>query len=258
MTEVAHAVASARRVAALYDVHGNLPALEAALAAADSANADCVVVGGDVALGPMPREVLDRLEQLGARARWLRGNCDRVMVDAFDGRPLSSVQPSFRDVITWSAAQLDRRQRDFLAQLPTTITIDIDGLGAVLFCHATPKSDEEIFTVRTPDERLRPIFSTCRESIIVCGHTHMPFHRRLDGSHIVNAGSVGMPFGKTGAFWLSLGPGIELQRTEYDVRAAAARIERSSYPQAAEFASRNVLNPPSEEEMLARFDAAPA
>jgi len=247
---------SARRVAALYDIHGNAPALDASIAAAEAARVDCFVIGGDIARGPMPRQVLECLSRLGLRAHYVRGNCDRLMVDAFDGRPITSVPPPVRDAIVWAAAQLDRQQRDFLAALPLTITIDVDTLGAVLFCHATPRDDDEIFTVRTPDDRLRPILSTSAQPIIVCGHTHMQFHRRLDGTQIVNAGSVGMPFGASGAYWLRLGPGIELQRTEYDLERAAALIGRTTGPQAHEFATRYVLHPPSEAEMLAAFEAA--
>lgn len=249
--------ARAHCVAALYDLHGNLPALDAAIDRAEAAHADCFVIGGDIALGPMPGEVLDRLAALGPRALYLRGNCDRLMVDACDGRPIASVPAAVRDNVVWAAAQLDRQQRDFLAALPMTITVDVDSLGAVLFCHATPRSDDEIFTRRTPDDRLRPMLSTTHEAIIVCGHTHMQFQRRLDGAQIVNAGSVGMPFGAAGAHWLRLGPGIELERTEYDLASAAARIRRTAYPQAAEFASRYVLDPPSEAEILAAFEAAP-
>lgn len=248
---------TARRVAALYDIHGNLPALEAVMVAVDADGVDCVVIGGDVALGPMPRDVLDRLSGFGPRAHYVRGNCDRIMVDAFDGRPITSVPPSVRDNVIWAAAQLDRRHRDFLASLPTTITIDVDSIGSVLFCHATPRSDEEIFTAQTPEDRLRPMVASTQEPIIVCGHTHMQFRRRLDATEIVNAGSVGMPFGAPGAHWLRLGPGIELERTDYDLESAAARITRTSFPQAAEFAARYVLHPPSEAEMLAAFEAAP-
>lgn len=246
-----------QRVAALYDIHGNLPALEAAISAAESAGVDCFIIGGDIALGPMPREVLDRLSQLGSRAQYVRGNCDRLMVDAFDGRPVASVPPSVRDNIVWAATQLDRRQRDFLAALPTTITIDVVSLGAVLFCHATSRSDDAIFTARTPDDRIRSLFLSGREPVIVCGHTHMQFHRRLDGMQIVNAGSVGMPFGATGAHWLRLGPGIELERTDYDLQSAGAHIARTPYPQAAEFAARYVLHSPSEADMLAAFEPTP-
>jgi len=227
----------ARRVAALYDIHGNAPALEPAIAAAEAAGVDCFVIGGDIALGPMPRQVLACLSRLGSRAHYVRGNCDRLMVDAFDGRPITSVPAHVRDAIVWAAAQLDRQQRDFLAALPLTITIDVDTLGAVLFCHATPRDDDETFTVRTPDDRLRPMLSASTPPIIVCGHTHMQFHRRLDGTQIVNAGSVGMPFGTSGAYWLRLGPGLELHRTDYDLERAAVLIERTTGPQAPEFAT---------------------
>ena len=239
-----------RRVAALYDIHGNLPALEAALAGADAVYADLFVFGGDLALGPMPSEVLDRLLSLETPALYLRGNCDRLMIDAFDGRPLPALPTSVQESIGWAARQLTSRHRDFLASLPATLTVDVSSLGEVLFCHATPRSDEEIITVRTPDEQLRPILSEVRQMAVVCGHTHMQFHRRVGELHLVNAGSVGMPYGEAGAHWVLLGPHIEFKRTVYDAAAAAARIESTSYPQAAVFAARHVLQPPSEQEML--------
>jgi putative phosphoesterase len=242
------------QVAALYDVHGNLPALEAALADAESSDIDLFVLGGDLALGPMPLEVLDRLIDLGDRARYVRGNCDRLMVDAFDGRPLGFLPLAVQESIVWAAGQLQRSHRDFLAGLPNTLTLDIEGLGAVRFCHATPRSDDEIFTARTSDERLRPLISGVREAILVCGHTHMQFVRDLDGLQVVNAGSVGMPYGQPGAQWLLLSSRIQLRRTDYDGASAARRIESTTYPNAAFFATRYVLHPPSELEMLKAFE----
>jgi putative phosphoesterase len=244
------------RVAAFYDVHGNLPALEAALADADAAGVDLIVLGGDLALGPMPCEVLDRISELGDRVRALRGNCDRLMVDAYDGRPLTSVPAVVQDSFTWAASQLHGRQRDFLAGLPETVTLEIDALGPVLFCHATPRSDEEIITVRTPDEHLRSIIASVPQPVIICGHTHMQFERRCRSARVINAGSVGMPYGSAGAHWLLLGPGVEFRRTAYDGIRAAERIERTSYPDAARFAACHVLHPPSEEAMLAAFESA--
>jgi len=244
----------AGRVAALYDIHGNLPALEAALADAESAQVDLFLLGGDLALGPMPCEVLDRLAQLGARARYLRGNCDRLMVDAYDGRSMPSVPPSVQDTIIWAARQLERWHRDFLAALPETVTLSVDGVGSILCCHGTPRSDDEIITTRTPDEHLFSIVAAVPQSVIVCGHTHMQYQRRCRGKTVVNAGSVGMPYGEPGAHWLLLGPGIELRRAIYDGTRAIERIERTSYPHAAEFAARHVLRPPSEQEMLAAFE----
>ena len=126
----------------------------------------------------------------------------------------------------------------------------------VLFCHATPRSDTEIFTSLTPDDRLLPAFAGIDAALAVCGHTHMPFDRTVGGVRVVNAGSVGMPFGLPGADWLLLGPGVEPRHTDYDLEAAAARVRATAYPQAEEFAARSVLRPPSEDEALALFARA--
>jgi predicted phosphodiesterase len=250
--------APASLVAALYDVHGNLPALDAVLAEVDAASPDVIVFGGDIALGPMPREVLERILALGSRARCLRGNCDRLMVDAFDGRLSDRVPAIAREPIEWAAGQLSRDQRDFLAALPPTITIQMHSLGAVLFCHATPSSDEPIFTEKTPEARVRTLLGEVAEGVVVCGHTHAQFRRRLDALEIVNAGSVGMPYGDAGAHWLELGETLEHRRTAYDQAAAARLLERSSFPNAHAFVERQVLHHPPVSEMFAAFEPGPS
>jgi hypothetical protein len=153
----------------------------------------------------------------------------------------------------WSAEQLLPEHQRVLSGWPASIRVEIDGLGEVLFCHATPRSDSEIFTRRTAEERLAPIFDALGVPVVVCGHTHMQFDRMVGTVRVVNAGSVGMPFGEAGAHWLLLGPDVRLQRTAYDLAAAAARVRRTAYPQAEEFASRSVLEPPTEDEMLTAF-----
>lgn len=248
-------VTTVGRVAALYDIHGNLPAVEAALAAVDAARADVIVVGGDVVPGPMPRETLELLLGLGPRAHFIRGNCDRLVVDTFDGRPLTGLPPAVRESFAWTAGQLDRRHRDFLAGLPATLAMDVQGLGAILFCHATPRDDDEIFTAITPVERLRPMLEGVAERVIVCGHTHLQFDRMVDGGRVINAGSVGMPFGRPGAHWLLLGPDVRPMRTEYDRERAAALVRATGYPGGEEFASRHVLEPYTEDEMLRVFES---
>jgi putative phosphoesterase len=242
-----------KRIAALYDIHGNLSALHAALRAVDDAHVDSVIFGGDLALGPFPREVMDAVMTLDGDIRFIRGNCDRLVVDAYDGRDLSKVPPQIRRAIEWTAGQIDDEHRDFLEALPLTTTLDVESMGNVLFCHATPRSDEELFTVRTPVERMRPMLENVTATTIVCGHTHMQFDRSVDGKRIVNAGSVGMPYGAVGAHWLLLGPGVELVRTEYALEQAADAVRHSGYPGAEEFAERSVLRPASEDEMLRRF-----
>src|SRR6185436_16147885 len=105
-------------------------------------------------------------------------------------------------------------------------------------------------------ERLLPIFGGLDVALAVCGHTHMQFDRTIGAVRVVNAGSVGMPFGEPGAYWLLLGPGVELRRTSYDLAAAAERIRATAYPNADEFAERFVLRPPTEQEILVAFNSA--
>jgi predicted phosphodiesterase len=243
------------RIAALYDVHGNLPALEAVLDEVRRADVDEVVVGGDVVPGPMPREALATLLALELPVRFIRGNGDREVAALMAGEA-ASVPERFQALMRWNAAQLLPEHRALLCGWPATLRLDVAGVGPVLFCHATPRSDSEIFTRLTATERLTPIFAGLGVSMVVCGHTHMQFDRTIGGVRVVNAGSVGMPFGATGAHWLLLGPDVRLQRTSYDLAAAAARIRRTAYPQAEEFASTSVLQPPGEDDMLAAFARA--
>jgi predicted phosphodiesterase len=199
-------------VAALYDVHGNLPALEAVLAEVD---ADLILVGGDVVAGPWPAETLGRLRALGDRGRFIRGNADREVVEpSREGRaggPPPGVMEFVRERLTVD-------QLEFLAALPLTETVKVDGLGEVLFCHATPRSDEELLTRISPDERWLAALAGVEATVVVCGHTHVQFDRMIDGYRVVNAGSVGMPYEREpGAYWLVLGPDVELRRTACDV-----------------------------------------
>jgi predicted phosphodiesterase len=143
--------------------------------------------------------------------------------------------------------------QDVLASWPPTVTMDIDGVGRVLFCHATPRNETEIFTRVTPEERLVPVFAGVDASLVVCGHTHMQFDRTVGRLRVMNAGSVGMPFGTTGADWLLLEPGIELRKTNYDTAAAADVFRRTEYPRVEEMAVRYILNPPSEQDLFAAW-----
>lgn len=232
------------RVAVLADIHGNLPALEAVLVELEAAAADLVVVCGDVASGPLPAESIELLRSL-PNARFVRGNADRELVAAFDA-PVSN---------DWCATQISRDQRDFLASFAVTVSIEVDGLGRVLFCHGSPRSDEEMMTSETSDDRLKELTAGVDAAVVVCGHTHMPFDRMSGGVRVINPGSVGMPFGEPGAHWALLGPEVEMRNTDYDREAAAARIRRSAWSDAEEFAESNVLTAPSAEEAFAYFRA---
>ena len=239
------------RVAALADIHGNLPALEAVLAEVARESVDLIVVCGDVASGPMPVETLEVLRAL-PDARFVSGNADRSLVTVFD----TGTRPSWPGpAADWCTAQLSRADRDFLASFSSTVPVDVDGLGSVLFCHGSPRSDEEMMTSQTSDERVRGFIAGLHADMVVCGHTHMPFDRVVDGVRIVNPGSVGMPYGESGAFWALLGPGVDFRRTDFDREAAAARIRQSTWPGADEFARENVLSVATAEEAFAFFRA---
>lgn len=243
------------RVAALYDIHGNLPALDAVLREVEAARPELILAGGDVVSGPFPRATLERLLGLGPRVRFIRGNADREVVAAFDGVPFGVTMPAeVRQITAWAARQFDRSHRDAMTAWPETVTLDIEGLGDVLFCHGSPRNDEEILTAATPEPRLRQALAGVRQRLVVCGHTHVQFDRMLDGVRVVNAGSVGMPYGEPGAYWLLLGPTVELRRSPYDLEHAAEAIRASGYPQAEDFAANNVLQPPSAAEATALFE----
>jgi predicted phosphodiesterase len=243
------------RVAALYDIHGNLPALEAVLEDVRRSAVDHLVVGGDVIPGPMPREALDCLLGLDIPVQFIQGNGEREVLARMRGVETGTVPERFRAVIDWVADQLDARLETILTRWPGTLITQIDGLGDVLFCHATPQSDTVIFTRLTPDDRIAQLLDGVRESVVICGHTHMQFDRTVGTVRVVNAGSVGMPFGKPGAYWLLLGPDIQLRCTRYDLATAADRVRATSYPQAQDFAANNILQPPSEVQILEAFES---
>ena len=240
-------------VAALYDIHGNLPALEAVLAEFERNQIERVVVGGDVVPGPMWRESLGQLLALDLPVDFIYGNCEIGVLAELDGK-----DSALTEQVRWTAHQLNAEERRMLDGWPKTLRVNVSGIGEVLFCHGTPRHENEIFTRLTPEERLLPIFEPLRVVLVVCGHTHMQFDRMIGSTRVVNAGSVGMPFGAAGAHWLLLGPGadIQLKRTHYDLPRAAARVRATPYPQAEDFAMRYVLDQPSERQMLELFGRA--
>jgi putative phosphoesterase len=226
------------RVAALCDVHGNLPALEAVLAEVRSLDVDRVVCGGDVVAGPFPRECLEGLREL--EAVFLRGNAD---------------QRSLRgpaEVWEWVVRSLDAESRAFLAGLPISVSLD-----GVLYCHGSPRDEDEILTKVSPDERFRAALAGVEERVGVGGHTHVQFEREVDGTLFVNAGSVGMPYegSRRGAFWALVDDGrVELRHTPYAVDAAAAAIRGTGYHGAEQLVGW-LLEPEDPDEVSAYFES---
>lgn len=238
------------RVAALYDIHGNIDALEAVLDEIERESIDRVLIGGDLAWGPFPAEVLDRVRSFALPC--VRGNADREVAGLDDQ---GNEQGDWvGEVTAWCAQQLDGDQRRFLRDLPETQSMAIEGVGDVLFCHATPRSDEEIITAITPEDEIATILRDVKQEVIVCGHTHSQFDRAIDDRRLVNAGSVGLPYeDDPGAYWALVGPDLTLRRTEYDFERAARRIRESGCP-AAEWFADGITSPLSRSEAIAIFE----
>lgn len=243
-----------QRIVVLSDIHGVLPAVEAVLAEPDVRSADRIVLTGDIAAGPLPVETLDLLTELGDRALWIRGNADRELVEHARGEADEVPDP----VTPWAAEQLRTDQIALLAGLPLTAGLDVPGLGPTVFCHATPRDDAEVALVDSSPERWAEVLAPLGEEAgtVVVGHTHMPFVRLVHTRTVINPGSVGMPYGGSGAHWAVLGgpERISLRRTEFDLDAVCARIAaESAYPDAAEFAEVYVRSRFTDVDALAAF-----
>jgi predicted phosphodiesterase len=240
-------------VAVLSDVHGVLPVLEAVLAEPDVRAADLVVVTGDHASGPQPCAVLDRMLQEGDRLRMVRGNADRELVALRRGEDIEIPD----DVTPWAAAQLTKDQVELLAGLPHPFVIDVDGFGPVVFCHGSPRRDDEIVLVDSPLTRWQAAFTGLPPDhrTVVCGHTHMPFSRLVDRRLVVNAGSIGMPYGRPGGSWVLLHDGgVSLRHTSIDVDAAVeAVVAGSKYPKRQSWADEYVRAGNSDADAIAAF-----
>jgi len=240
------------KIAALYDIHGNLPALEAILADVQRVGVDEIVVGGDVVPGPMPAECLERLAHLDMPVRYISGNGEREILLRRRGET-SPMPPGYEPMMRWVADQLEPSHEKLISAFPLTSRVSVPELGDILFCHASPRNDMDIFTRLTPEAMLLPIIEPARADVVVCGHTHMPFDRYVGSTRLVNAGSVGMPFDGPGAAWLLIGPTIELRNTRYDLDAAAKAILATAYSGADDFARNHILTQPGEQTMLAVY-----
>ena len=220
------------RVAALYDVHANVPALEAVLADVERERVDTIVFGGDLTWGPEPSEALTIVRSL-PHARFVRGNCDR--------------EPD-----EWERSRLSAEDVAFLQGLPESVELD-----AVLYCHATPRSDEEIVTPATSDEDLAEILRGVEQQAVIAGHTHMQQDRQIGTVRFVNAGSVGLPYeGELAAFWALVDDGeIELRKTSLEVDRVADAFRRSDWPRAEELLRENVLASVTREQATAQIEA---
>jgi putative phosphoesterase len=227
------------RIAALYDIHGNLPALEAVLAEVERADVDAIVIGGDIASGPpQPLEVVDLVRSL-PNAHCIRGNADRLRDREHAGE----------EGLEWLMSQLDEERIDWLEGLPFSVVLD-----DTLYVHSNPQDDTTMVTELTTDEKLARLLEGVEQRRVVGGHTHMQLERRVGETLFVNAGSVGWPYeGVPGSYWAILDEGVELRHTDYDRERTAELVRASGHPRAEEIAAENILVSAPREEALAVF-----
>jgi putative phosphoesterase len=235
------------RVAVVSDVHTNVAALTAVLADIEAADADLVVSCGDLTWGSHPDETIALMRALRARTLFVRGNGERAVLEISSGRRTPG---SPREA--WVPARHSAGSLEFVAAIPFSVVIEITGLGPVRFCHGSPRSDTEIVTPATPAERFARLCAGVDEQVLVTGHTHLQFDRRVAGRRSVNAGSVGLPYhdGEPGtAYWALLGPDVTLRQTRYDLTAALAAGPAAGDPAAGKIADL-LLSPPSPAEII--------
>jgi predicted phosphodiesterase len=213
-------------VLALYDIHGNIDALEAVLADPRATDPDAVVVGGDAVPGPFARATLARLEAVSDPVRWIRGNGEREVADVVGASPPADDELAARTAAI-TAAEIGDDQARALGELP--LTLELDG---VLFCHASPRRDDEMLTRLSSPERWTDALGGVDAALVVAGHTHQQDDRVVGAVRFVNAGSVGLPYEGDGASrWLWIANGVpELRHTAYDAAGAGARILAAGWP----------------------------
>jgi putative phosphoesterase len=225
-------------IALLGDVHANLPALEAVLADASRRAAEAIWNLGDfVGYGPFPDEVVTRFQALGATS--IVGNYDLKVLKFPEKKNKwrKSKLPQKWLAFQWAYEHLSEGNRAYLRALPKEVRLEIAG-WSILLTHGSPASNEEALTPDTPQERLRALLPRAKAQVIVCGHSHRAFTRRVDGAWFINTGSVGRPDdGDPRAAYAILqieaeGLQVEHFRLAYDIERTAAALRAYGLPEA--------------------------
>jgi putative phosphoesterase len=229
------------RTAVLSDVHGNAVALQAVLEELGRESVDLIVFGGDLTWGPLPEDTLALVAGISTPTLFVRGNAERALLEPSD-------RPTERE--RWLQERHSPAARAFIARFAETASVEIEGFGPVLFCHGSPRSDEELVTPGTPGRRVRELAADVPQRVIVTAHTHLQFDRRVEGIRLINPGSVGMPYeGCPGAFWAVLGPDVSLRRTGYPLAEAVEHYRASGDPLAEQMVEL-LVTPPTRAEVI--------
>lgn len=226
-------------LACLADVHGNTAALDAVLASEDFARADAVAFLGCTTTGPDPHGVLQRCADLKMPVFHLAGNGERWVLDLVSG-----TRPYEREVDEWLVAAHGDDGLATIGSWPGGLRVAHPPSGGLRLCHGSPRSDVELLTTLTDDDRLREATAGVDESVVVHGHTHVQYRRDAVGKVITGAGSVGLPYAAgPGARWALISDEVRLVVTPYDLDRAEALVAATGYP--ADAYLKTLRQPPS-------------
>ncbi|MDC7123936.1 MAG: metallophosphoesterase family protein [Spirochaetales bacterium] len=242
------------KIAAIYDLHANYAAIEAVLKEIEHIGVDLLLIGGDVISGPLPNESLDLLKRSGLPSEYILGNAESDVLNNLSGQKINGLSARADEEAIWLTNVLSKENIECISNWQQRVSVESCNMGQILFCHGSPRSNQEVFTPSTTNTRLTEIFKNTAESIVVCGHTHMQFELKLDNLQIVNAGSVGMPFGEMDACWLLIDEKFNFMHTKYDVNKASYLVKNSDYPYAESFIENNIVTTPEILDMLKIFD----
>ncbi len=228
-------------LACLADVHGNTAALDAVLASDDFARADAVAFLGCTTTGPDPRGVLERCANLTMPVFYLAGNGERWVLNIVSG-----IRQPERELDEWLIAAHGDDGLATIGSWPGGLSVAHPPSGGVRLCHGSPRSDIELLTTLTGDDRLREATAGVDEAVVVHGHTHVQYRRDAVGKVIAGAGSVGLPYAAgPGARWALISDQVQLMVTPYDLNQAEALIAATGYPGDAYL--KTLRQPPSPE-----------
>ncbi|MCI0397471.1 MAG: metallophosphatase family protein [Chloroflexi bacterium] len=230
-------------VAILSDIHGNLPALEAALGALAAERVDQVVCLGDVAaFGPQPREALGRLREVGCPV--VMGNTDAWLLDPQPHPPRDENSQRVTEIELWAAGQLTAEDQAYIRTFQATIELSLGEGASLLAFHGSPRSYNEVIRATTPDEELAAMLAGREATVLAGGHTHTPLVRRLGRALVINPGSVGLPWQESSpgqiinAAWAEFAVvrwekgalGVSLRRVPYELGELVAAARASGMP----------------------------
>ena len=224
------------RIAILSDVHGNLIALDAVLADAGREHADQFVCLGDVAgNGPQPRQVIERIRELGCPV--VRGNTDEwfLVPQTFD--PNSEKERRLMDMLHWGMEQFSPADVEFMQTFQPRVEIALDDNATLLCFHGSPQSNTDALLATTPDDDLARLLGAYHATVMAGGHTHTQMLRRYKDMIIINPGSIGMPIARSAWGEYALvetrdgGSTVEFRRVPFDVSALVQSARESGMPQ---------------------------